>query len=61
VVKCFKTTKSTARQPQKNGTLLQEVIPLMENGRPADNVTANVLSRSTDGTIIVQLAPANGQ
>ena len=50
--------KNTGQKMQyKNDDLLNEVLPLIENGRDPTKITANVLNKKSDGSVIVQLTP----
>ena len=44
-------------QEEKRDAILNEVMPLIQNGNDPSKIRANVLDKKSDGSVIVQLTP----
>merc|ERR1712131_424939 len=45
-------------QEEKRDAILNEVMPLIQNGNDPSKIRANVLDKKSDGSVIVQLTPS---
>ena len=48
---------SAQAQEEKRDAILNEVMPLIQNGNDPSKIRANVLDKKSDGSVIVQLTP----